>query len=73
MSDNETTAVWDGDILMVRWYGSKTADEAGYWLPNSNRFCYDGYDDTYRFAVEGNIKPDAATMLSAMVAHQNGY
>jgi hypothetical protein len=69
----DTTARWDENVLMVRWYGSSTEDEAAYlFIKNGTyRLELDGYEET--FFKTYPTKPTAEEALMSVLKWQSGY
>ena len=66
---------WEGNTLMVRWYGSIHEDETAYWRDTTKDHCglllFDGYDATMRKRLYH--KPPAQEAFDIIIRWQNNY
>lgn len=76
----KTSARWDNNRLMVRWYGADSEDEAAWFFPNTDGhyanprkeqpfvLVFEGYEDTFtKFYYE---KPTAEEALACILQWQ---
>lgn len=69
----DTTARWEDNVLMVKWYGSSNEDEAAYVSIKNGKYRleFDGYDET--FVKTYPTMPLAEEALRDVLNWQNQY